>query len=329
MLEMRMRDEHMRRFALAIHPAASFCALSFSPLRIRQTPLRTHRSYLHSVMASTIELPKEIWLEVFSHLDYFALKNCMSVSKAFKNFTKLPTCQKTMFRSKTIIPDGGTIDLKKLRVHPVFDCMLYECATDLDEVYLGDDTVLAETCAADEYATDPPVAFLRLRVVEWKPVQITNKSGVTVLQVMKSLCRFFSNEDHLYSRGDHTGWTGWDEIKLDRKGRLTRLQPSRLRRTYCEAFHSHQHVPRRTNVHHDNTPYKDYDNNIFKFTYKHEYAFHAVIALEDYKISIRPFFNHTIAFSKPKSTSHALWTNGYLKLTQETGKQSLRTCFRQ
>jgi hypothetical protein len=175
-------------------------------------------------MASTIELPREIWLEVVSYLNYFDLKMIMGVSKAFKSYTELRACQKTMFRSKTVIPKGGTINLDDVVVHPAFRHMSYECATELDGVYFytGDDDeiVLTDTCAANEHATCPSVAFLRLQVTDWKPLQITNKNGVTVLQVMKSLCRFFSNDEHRESRGDHTGWTGWDEKKLDRNGNL-------------------------------------------------------------------------------------------------------------
>ncbi|KAI5200358.1 hypothetical protein E4T39_05826 [Aureobasidium subglaciale] len=180
-------------------------------------------------MAGTIELPKQLWLEIVSYLDYSDLKACMAVlrlrSKAFKSYTEHPDCQKTMFRSKTVIPDGGTINLDDVRLHPAFESMSYECATKIEHVYFwtadGDgETVLTETCAAEEHATDPPVAFLRLQVTNWPAIQCTNKTGVTVVQVMKSLCRFFSKDDHRDSRGDHTGWTGWDETTLDRKGRL-------------------------------------------------------------------------------------------------------------
>lgn len=51
-------------------------------------------------MASNIELPNKIWFEIVSYLDYFELKNCMRVNKAFKSYTELPVCQKTMFRSR-------------------------------------------------------------------------------------------------------------------------------------------------------------------------------------------------------------------------------------
>jgi hypothetical protein len=178
----------------------------------------------NTIMASTIELPREIWLEVVSYLDYFDLKMIVGVSKAFKSYTELPACKKTMFRSKTVIPKGGTINLDDVEIHPAFNYMSYECATELDGVYFytsdDDEMVLTDTCAANEHATSPPVAFLRLQVTDWKPLQITNKNGVTVSQVMKSLCRFFSNDEHRESRGDHTGWNGWDETKLDRNGNL-------------------------------------------------------------------------------------------------------------
>ncbi|KAG9685441.1 hypothetical protein KCU95_g14757, partial [Aureobasidium melanogenum] len=176
-------------------------------------------------MARTFELPPELWLEVMSHLNYFELKRCMRVSKAFKSFTELPACQDTMFRSKKLILEGGAINLDNIRLHPAFDYMAFECATKIEHVGFFNDNyddiiVLKDTCAAKEYATDPPVAFVRLQIHSWPPVQVTNKSGVTVHQAMKALCRFFSRDDHREAMGDHTGWTGWHETRLDGKGHL-------------------------------------------------------------------------------------------------------------
>jgi len=184
------------------------------------TPLRTSRA----ISASTMELPKEVWLEIVSYLDYFDLKTIMGVSKAFKSYTELPACQKTMFRSKAVIPDGDTIDLAVLRLHPAFGMLSYECASDIEDVYLydsnGDWMPLTETSAAEEYATDPPVAFMRLQIFSSTPVQVTNKTGITVVQVMKALCRFFTKNDSFDVTGGRTGWQEWDGTKLDRKGRL-------------------------------------------------------------------------------------------------------------
>jgi hypothetical protein len=186
----------------------------------RRLSLRTS----NTIMAGAVELPKEVWLEVVSYLDYFELKMIMGVSKAFKSYTELPACQKTMFRSKTVIPDGDTINLAELRLHPVFASMSYECASELEEVHLcdrdGDWMPLTDTCAAEEYATDPPLAFMRLQIFSSTPIQVTNKSGITVVQVMKSLCRFFSKNDSFDVTGGRTGWQEWDGTKLDRKGRL-------------------------------------------------------------------------------------------------------------
>ena len=174
-------------------------------------------------MTNTIELPKEIWLEIVTYLNYFEFENCMRVSKAFKSYTELPACQKVMFRSKTVVPKGGAINLDDVETHSAFGSMSYECATELDEVYFfgnESDTEFIHTCTANEHATYPPVAFLRLQILDWPPIQVTNKAGVTVLQVMKSLCRFFSKHGSFEATGGRTGWTDWDEMKLDRNGNL-------------------------------------------------------------------------------------------------------------
>lgn len=176
------------------------------------------------IMASTIELPNEIWFGVFSYLDYSGLKNCMRVNKAFKSYTELPVCQKTMFRSKAVVPRGGAINLDDVQTHPAFESMVYQCDPRLSRVtFLTADfneVMLANTCAANEHATNPPVAFMRIQITGWTPLQLKNKTGVTVVQVMRSLCKFFSTGRHRESRGDHTRWTGWDETKLDISGDL-------------------------------------------------------------------------------------------------------------
>ncbi|CAD0115077.1 unnamed protein product [Aureobasidium uvarum] len=176
-------------------------------------------------MTSITKLPKEIWLGVFSHLDYTVLKTCMRVNKEFKSFTEFPACQKEMFRSKAVIQEGGTIDLDNLRLHPAFDYMSYFCTGELADVEFHNSdytntTVLTKTCAAEEHATDPPVAYIRIQIHSWKPMQIKNKTGVTVYQVMRSLCRFFSQADYRDRLGDHFVWNGWDFRHLDDEGRL-------------------------------------------------------------------------------------------------------------
>lgn len=199
---------------------------NFSSLQpLHHSTQKAHSLLLHAIMASTIELPKEIWLEIVSYLDYFELKNCMRVSKIFKSYTELPTCQKTMFRSKAVVQKGGVINLDDVEIHPAFDSMSYECATELDEVFLRGRNMeaipLTETCVAGENATDPPVAFIRFKIMDEKACQITSKNGgVTVEQVMKALCRFFSKHGSFEVTGGRTGWTGWDEIKLDRNGNI-------------------------------------------------------------------------------------------------------------
>lgn len=176
--------------------------------------------------------PNEIWLEVFSHLDYCSLKCCMRVSKAFQAFTRNAAFDRKLFRSQTVIPATGNISLATIETHPAFDMISFECSTKIEWACFYSlssldhiEYPLTTTSAAAEFASSPPVARLRFQIHDWPAVEVKNKSGVTVLQVMKALCRFFAKkEDGDFTRrdamGDHTGWTGWDETVLDQNGRL-------------------------------------------------------------------------------------------------------------
>jgi hypothetical protein len=178
-----------------------------------------------SINVSTINLPRELWLEIMSYMDYFDLKRCMGVSTLFKTFTETATFDNVLFRSQAIIPTDGTINVANTRLHHAFELVSFECATSIDQAYFFtnnyDDTIpLTESAAAKEQATSPPVSVLRLQVHSFPVMQVKNKKGVTVLQVMKALCRFFAKGDYRECMGDHTGWTGWDSKRLDGRGRL-------------------------------------------------------------------------------------------------------------
>ena len=172
------------------------------------------------------DFPNEVWLEVFSNLDYFDLKRCQSVSKTFKALTTHSAFDSCLFRAPSVVPASAEIDANEVELHPAFELIRFECADKIEDARFWSklsatgDAPLTATSAAGEHATDPPTAILRLQIDDWNPMTVRNKRGVTVLQVMKALCRFFSNDDHFESRGDHTGWTGWDEIEVDSKGRL-------------------------------------------------------------------------------------------------------------
>ena len=177
-------------------------------------------------MGTSVQFPPGIWLKVMSYLDYQDLKTCMDVSKTHQALTEHATFDRTLFRSKQVVTVSKPFRAADVRLNPLFQHMMYECTGDIEDVefYNWDGNYepdrLMDSDEAEEHATDPAVDELRVRVHDWRPVVIKNKRGVTVLEVMEALCRFFKKENHRDSLGDHTGWTGWDEVCLDYKGRL-------------------------------------------------------------------------------------------------------------
>ena len=170
-----------------------------------------------------MNLPHEVWLEVLSHLDYLGLKKCMCLSKSFHTLTSHALFDKTLFRSRAVVPADGAITPNEVHLHPAFEYMSFGCGTKIEDVcfWPGDKKLpLTESSAAKEHATDPPVSKLRLQVHRWAPIEVKNKHGVHVLQVMQALCRFFAKGHHRESMGDHTVWNGWDQTVLDDKSRL-------------------------------------------------------------------------------------------------------------
>lgn len=178
-----------------------------------------------------MELPNEIWLEVLMCFDYTTLKVCERINKTFKAMIQSACLDNKLFRSRTVLHAGSPIVLVDVELHPAFSAVSFECATRIEHAYFlnyNDDSepvVLTESCAAMEHACQPPVNLMRLQVHNWRAVEVKNEKGVTVLQVMKALCRLFAKVDKQgYTKrdamGDHTGWTGWDSTRLDSKGRL-------------------------------------------------------------------------------------------------------------
>lgn len=116
-----------------------------------------------------VELPNEIWLEVLLQLDYRTLKTCERVSKSFKEFVQNAAFDQKLFRARAVVNTGGGIALDNLTLHPVFERVSFECATEIEDAYLfgpkDDDTFpLTEVCAAPEHATDPPLSLICLQI---------------------------------------------------------------------------------------------------------------------------------------------------------------------
>jgi len=175
-------------------------------------------------MAHKPELPNEVWLETLTYLDYIDLKICTRVGKTFKSILSSAAFDEALFRSKVVT--DLPIDPKKTRLHPVLPYLSYGCTNDIDDVTIGDVLkLLKETSVAGEHATSPPVKYLRVQIHRWRKVGVQNKNGVTVLQAMKAVCKFFGRT-HKYGQtrademGDHTCWTGFNYVEVDPKGRL-------------------------------------------------------------------------------------------------------------
>lgn len=179
----------------------------------------------------------------FRHLDYFDLKKCIQVNKTFKSLVNHASIRGTVFRGNVLSADE-VLDIKDLDFHPALDMVHSESSETIDGVtffsYEPDnfkDWPLTETSAASECATNPALSLIVIQVYDFPSVTVRGKYGVTVLQVMKGLCRVFAkklpkraerpywleeSETATYrdSMGDRTGWHGFTSKELDSKGRL-------------------------------------------------------------------------------------------------------------
>ena len=155
------------------------------------------------------DLPTELMVETFSHLELDDLTRCMRSSKTFKAITEHFAFDKIFFRTK--LPSlEDTFDLDKLQINPAFRSLGYTCRSNIEDTgFLFVDekpggspnyrTVpLTETSAATQNATEPAVTSLTLRPYDMDydgeleyDVEIEAENGVTVLDVMKGLCGYY------------------------------------------------------------------------------------------------------------------------------------------
>jgi len=194
-------------------------------------------------------MPNEVWLNIFELLEYKALKNCTMVCRNFNILANHPSLDDNLFRGR-VLADNATIPIHILSIHPILNRMSYACHGEFDDIEVGNYkgetyewTPVHTLSAAKELATSPGVKFLKMQIYNMATFHVQNKNGVTVLQILKALCRFFNrpsrhggtlhdlpwiNKANTPNQiltigddlGDRSGWTGFDEKTLDGKGRL-------------------------------------------------------------------------------------------------------------
>lgn len=136
-------------------------------------------------------------------MDYQTLKVCSLVSKSFKALYKSPGLDKTLFRRvKALAPDYKLDKANAVKLHPAFEWLSCKCNDEFKDIGFvstkGDKTrtwKLAKTSAAKEYATMPALRRIRLQILDFKPLTITSKTGVTVRDVLATIW------DHVFYSG--------------------------------------------------------------------------------------------------------------------------------
>lgn len=155
------------------------------------------------------DLPTELMVETFSHLELGDLTRCMRSSKSFKAITEHFAFDKIFFRTKTIL-SNNLIDLDELEINPVLEGLAihYLCKHPIEDaefsLHSSDSTKwrslpLIESSAAKQNASEPPLTHITLRPYIFRgreddhsfDVEVKAEQGVTVLDVMKGLCGYY------------------------------------------------------------------------------------------------------------------------------------------
>ncbi|THY66927.1 hypothetical protein D6C95_10500, partial [Aureobasidium pullulans] len=162
------------------------------------------------------DLPTELMVETFSHLELGDLTRCMRSSKTFKAITEHSAFDKIFFRTKTIL-SNDLIDLNELENNPVLERLTihYLCEHPIEDAEVslntGDSTKwrslpLIESSAAKQNTTEPSVTRITLRPYIFLgreddhsfDVEVKAEQGITVLDVMKGLCAYYLVPDMLH-----------------------------------------------------------------------------------------------------------------------------------
>jgi hypothetical protein len=164
-------------------------------------------------MSNIKDLPNELLVEMFSHLDLKTLARCMRVNKSFKAITEHSAFDKVFWRYKAI-KLGDSINLDQLRVNPIFREIHYNCHSEGVHFIFCDEKpgsrigfrrlALTNSSAAHQNATEPAITCLYLVVFGNRAeVLVESKHGVTVQKVMQALCDYrkpgTNNRSHHFS----------------------------------------------------------------------------------------------------------------------------------
>lgn len=150
-------------------------------------------------------MPMEIWLNIFSHFDYFTLKKCTMINRDFKAISDHMSLDKISFRGPAPLSMGTKIIAKEVEVHPVLQTMSYECSEDINDAYLfGPDYgphespysdqgtyKVVKSSAIDEFATSPALQHIKIKIKSGKYTELKNDDGVTVRDVLNGLASYF------------------------------------------------------------------------------------------------------------------------------------------
>ncbi|GAA6060209.1 hypothetical protein JCM10212_002288 [Sporobolomyces blumeae] len=144
-----------------------------------------------------LQLPPEIWFMILNLLDYARLRKAARICKTIQSYTQDKSFDARLFRlglPKPQLPEG-----EEITWHPMLTRA--ECAaTSLDEAVIfansGELKPLDYPATLKEYATAPAssliVIDLSQEIRTAQPPTVSRAKGVTVLDVLKVLTRFWA-----------------------------------------------------------------------------------------------------------------------------------------
>ncbi|THZ37693.1 hypothetical protein D6C86_01001 [Aureobasidium pullulans] len=149
-------------------------------------------------MAATINsLPIELLFEMFSYLDYFGLKGCTRVNKAFNAIIKHSNFDKTLFRSTKILGIDDCVEKADFAFHPALQYIYYQAGLRPEMAFLmpayvreNDHRVrcLLDQEVSNEQATSPAVSFVRVGLpCSPKYIEVRNINGISIRQLYQAL----------------------------------------------------------------------------------------------------------------------------------------------